>query len=84
MATPQGWLIIAEIFLASSIDPAFNLIHACVVIETQAEHIFGALRSHTISINAFPWRIHNFAVTGALCWLKSVAVVSTPANFTGR
>jgi len=41
VANPQGFSPpISEIFLASSIDPAFDLIHARVMIETQAEHIF--------------------------------------------
>src|SRR5580658_8231547 len=53
-------------------DKAFDLIRYRIVIETQAEHLLGVLRSGTVSTNAFLRKAHNFAVD--MNWLPATVI----------
>ena len=53
-------------------DKAFDLIRNRILIETQAEHLLGVLRTGKVSTNAFLRKIHTFALD--MNWLPAMVI----------
>ena len=53
-------------------DKAFDSLRKRVLIETQAEHLFEAMKNGRVSTNVYLRRLHNFAVD--MSWLPAIVI----------